>query len=111
VTGAALRTARERLGLETADIAHILGVAGRTVVRKERQRTPLTPTEADRVYRLARVADAAVMTIGDERKATSWLRTPNTALAGETPVSVLDTDIGAELVLESLYTLAHGGVA
>jgi putative toxin-antitoxin system antitoxin component (TIGR02293 family) len=111
VPGTALRTARERLGLATADIARVLGVTERTASRKERQRAPLTSAEADRLYRLARVADAAVMLIGNERKATSWLRTPNAHLAGETPVSMLDTDIGAELIVESLHAVAHGGAA
>ncbi len=111
VTGAVLRAVRERLGLTIADVSRVLGAGERTVIRKEQQRAPLSTTESDRAYRLARVADLALEMIGDERKATAWLRTPSTYLGGETPVALLDTEIGTDLVVESLYAIGHGGVA
>lgn len=107
VTWTRLRNVRERLGLSADDVSRVLGVAERTVVRKERQRVSLSATEADRAYRLARIADLAVEVICDEAKAASWLRTPNPELAGATPVSLLDMEVGAELVVESLYALAR----
>ena len=64
-----------------------------------------------RPHRLARVAVLATELIGDERKAKSWLRTPNAFLGGETPISMVDTEIGTDLVVESLYAIAYGGVA
>jgi putative toxin-antitoxin system antitoxin component (TIGR02293 family) len=111
VTGQMLRALRERLGLTIAEVARILGAGERTVIRKEQQRAPLSATEADRAYRLARVADLATELIGDEDKAKSWLRTPSTYLGDEAPVAMLDTEIGTELVVESLYAIAYGGVA
>jgi putative toxin-antitoxin system antitoxin component (TIGR02293 family) len=111
VTGGVLRSVRERLGLTIADVARILGAGERTVIRKEQQRTPLSATESDRAYRLARVADLAIEMIGDETRAASWLRTPSAYLGGETPVAMLDTEVGTELVFESLYAIAYGGVA
>ncbi|MBV8369686.1 MAG: DUF2384 domain-containing protein [Candidatus Eremiobacteraeota bacterium] len=111
VTGQVLRALRERLGLTIAEVARILGAGERTIIRKEQQRAALSATEADRAYRLARVADLATELIGDEGKAKSWLRTPSTYLGGETPVGMLDTEIGTELVLESLYAIGYGGVA
>jgi len=111
VTGGALRDIRERLGLTIAEVARILGAGERTVIRKEQQHTALSATEADRAYRLARIADLATELIGDADKAKSWLRTPSTYLGGETPVSMLDTEVGADLVAQSLYAIAYGGVA
>jgi putative toxin-antitoxin system antitoxin component (TIGR02293 family) len=111
VSGALLRSLRERLGLTIADMARILGAGERTIIRKEQQRMALSPTEADRAYRLARIADLATDLIGDEAKALSWLRAPSTYLGGETPLSMLDTEIGTDLVAESLYAIAYGGVA
>jgi putative toxin-antitoxin system antitoxin component (TIGR02293 family) len=111
VTGGALRDIRERLGLTIAEVARILGAGERTVIRKEQQRTALSVTEADRAYRLARIADLATELIGDPDKAKSWLRTPSTYLGGETPVSMLDTEVGADLVAQSLSAIAYGGVA
>ena len=57
------------------------------------------------------VVDLAAELIGDEAKAKSSLRTPSTYLGGETPAAMLDTEIGTELVVQSLYAIAYGGVA
>lgn len=105
------RAVRERLGLTISDMAHVLGTSDRTVIRKEQERAPLSPTESDRAYRLARIADLAIELIGEEARAVSWLRAPSTYLGGETPVAMLDTEIGTNLVIESLYAIAYGGVA
>jgi len=40
--------------------------------------------------------------------ALDWLKSPNAALAGTTPLSLLDTDIGAESVLDTLGRIEHG---
>lgn len=111
IDGRALREMRERLGLTIADLAQILGAGERTVIRKEQQQSALSATEADRAYRLARIADLATESIGDAAKAKRWLRVPNTYLGGETPIGMLDTEVGAELVMQSLAAIAYGGVA
>jgi len=111
LTGAALRALRDRLDLTITEMARILGAGERTVIRKEQERSALSTTEADRAYRLARTADLAVELIGDDAKAKSWLRTPSAYLGGEAPIAMLDTEVGTELVVQSLYAIAHGGVA
>jgi len=40
--------------------------------------------------------------------ALHWLKSSNAALAGATPLSLLDTDIGAESVLDTLGRIEHG---
>jgi putative toxin-antitoxin system antitoxin component (TIGR02293 family) len=111
VRGSALRALREDLRLTIDEIAAILGVSKRTILRKEHTNGILSPFEADRAYRLAHVADVAVEMIGEAEKATVWMTTPNTYLGGETPVAMLSTEIGTDLVLQSLYTIAYGGIA
>ena len=111
VSGATLRDLRQRLGLTLADVSRVLGAGERTVIRKEQGKAALSPTEADRAYRLARIADLAIELIGDEQKAIAWLRVPSVYLGGETPVAMLDTEVGTDAVIESLYAIAYGGVA
>jgi putative toxin-antitoxin system antitoxin component (TIGR02293 family) len=111
VSGATLRDLRQRLSLTVTDLSRVLGAGERTVIRKEQGKAALSPTEADRAYRLARVADLAIDLIGDESKAIAWLRVPSVYLGGETPVAMLDTEVGTDLVIESLYAIAYGGVA
>ena len=40
--------------------------------------------------------------------AIDWLKSGNTAMAGFTPMSLLDTDIGAESVMDTLGRIEHG---
>ena len=63
--------------------------------------------------RVVRVADAARMagaTFGGRPPAVQWLKTRNLALAGATPLSMLDTEPGAAEVRRLLRAIDHGGV-
>ena len=40
--------------------------------------------------------------------ALDWVKSPNAALAGATPLSLLDIDMGAESVLDTLGRIEHG---
>ena len=105
-----MRAVRDLLGITVADAATIVGASTRTITRKEQSREPLTTAETDRAYRLARVADLAVELIGNRTRAIAWLKVPNHYLGDETPLAMLETEIGTDLVVESLYAIAYGGV-
>jgi putative toxin-antitoxin system antitoxin component (TIGR02293 family) len=77
------------------------------LARRKDKRT-LNPVESDRLYRLARVALMAIEVLGSHEKAKQWLERPNRALGGETPLSLLDTDIGARQVEAVLGRIEHG---
>jgi putative toxin-antitoxin system antitoxin component (TIGR02293 family) len=111
LTADALARLRARLQMTIPEVAALLGVSARTIVRKEQRHAKLSPTEADRAYRLARIADSATAAIGDQADAIAWLREPSAYLGGKTPLRMLETEIGTELVLESLQAIAYGGVA
>lgn len=111
VKGGPMRELRQGLELTLGDVAHVLGASERSVMRKEQSGAPLTVAEGDRVYRLARVADLATELIGDGDRAIHWLKTPHRYLGNKTPIAMLDTEIGTDLVIESLFVIAYGGVA
>ena len=60
------------------------------------------------MVRLARVVERAEEVFEDLDTALEWLKAPNAALGGATPLSLLDTDIGAESVLDTLGRIEHG---
>ena len=95
-------------GLLTADELYELVIPRRTFDRRREEKQPLTVIEADRLLRVVRVAVRAADAIGDADKARVWLRTPNTVLRGETPMSLLSTDIGARTVERVLGRIEHG---
>ena len=65
-------------------------------------------SSGQRLVRLARVAGRAEEGSEGLDTALDWLKLPNAALAGATPLSLLDTDIGAESVLDTLGRIEHG---
>jgi len=91
-------------------IASLIGTSTRTINRRLAKNDRLTPSEADRMFRLARVVDLAAEMIGDSTRALRWLHTASRYLGDRTPLEMLGTEIGTQLVEESLYAIAFGGV-
>lgn len=83
-------------------------VLPRKTLANRRKLGTLTAEQSDRLVRVARVLAAAEETFGNREKAGAWLRRPTTALAGERPLELLDTDEGARAVETLLGRIAHG---
>jgi putative toxin-antitoxin system antitoxin component (TIGR02293 family) len=83
-------------------------VLPRKTLANRRKLGTLTPEQSDRLMRVARVLAAADETFGSREKAGTWLRRPTTALAGERPLDLLDTDEGAREVETLLGRITHG---
>ena len=97
---------KKALELSTDDLARLLGVPRRTLTKRQ-QGGLFNPGESNARSRVARVYREAVAFFGDEAEARTWLKTPLLALGG-TPLSLLDTDPGAEAVSVLLRQLAWG---
>jgi len=68
----------------------------------------LNSEESDKVVRLARVVERAEEVFEDLEASVEWLKAPNAALGAVPPLSLLDTDTGAESVLDTLGRIEHG---
>jgi putative toxin-antitoxin system antitoxin component (TIGR02293 family) len=104
---AAFEAVRIRFEIETPLMTRLLDLPARTLARRKHEKR-FHIDESDRLVRIARIGALAEETLGSTRKAASWLRTPNRALAGEAPVSRLDTDVGAREVEDLLSRIAYG---
>jgi putative toxin-antitoxin system antitoxin component (TIGR02293 family) len=102
-----LETVMERFRLNRDEVSSALDLPPRTLARRKQERR-LRPAESDRLFRLARLAAQAVEVLGSEDKASRWLHTPNRALGGEAPLTLLDTDLGARQVEDLLGRIEHG---
>lgn len=100
--------AYKRLGFTLEEVAASVGVPARTLHRRKTSGARLDSSESEKMLRLARVGAAAIDVFGDEEKARLWLRSPIRALGDATPASLLDTDVGAEAVLDVLTRIEHG---
>jgi len=79
----------------------------RNLLRRQKQ-NHLSPDESDRLYRLARVLAHANRVFEDPEESADWIRTPNTALGKQQPLTLLDTDIGVQQVDQVLGRIEHG---
>lgn len=98
----------ERLDLTQAEVAEKIGIPLRTLTRRMSSSSRLTPAESDRTVRLAQVYSNAVETLGSGQKAAEWLKAPNRALRGGSPLDQLDTDPGVREVEDVLGRIAYG---
>ncbi len=90
-----------------SDLAHALAIPERTLARRKREGT-LSPEESAKFVRFARVVERAETVFEDTDNALNWLQNQNAALGGVSPLSLLDTDIGADSVLDTLGRIEHG---
>ena len=70
----------------------------------------LDAAASERVVRVADITRLAQATFGAREAATHWLKSVNLALAGVTPLSMLDTEPGAGEVRRLLHAIDAGGV-
>ena len=96
-------------GLTLKELAASLDLSARSLQRR-RSQGRLALYESDRLYRLARVVALAKHYLGDAA-AAGWLKRPNRALGGSTPLDLVDTELGARAVENVLGRIAYGGVS
>jgi putative toxin-antitoxin system antitoxin component (TIGR02293 family) len=85
-----------------------IGLAKSTIKNRIAQNYPLSPTEGDRMYRVTRVFQRAVEVLEERDAAKEWLQRKNRSLGTVTPLSLLDTEAGYELVLDTLGRIEQG---
>lgn len=107
ISSTAVDALTKALRVTQAELAAALGIPERTLARRKKEGT-LNSEESVRLVRLARVVERAEAVFEDMDVALNWLKSPNAALAGAIPLSLMDTDIGAESVMDTLGRIEHG---
>lgn len=93
-----------------ADVARVVGPR-RTIDRRLKEDTRLSPEESDRFARFVAVLDLAAGVFGDRAAAMRWLGSPKARLGDERPIDLLASDAGTRLVEEMLEQARHGFTA
>lgn len=104
---ASAKAVLQHLALPQSAMATLFGIPARTMARRQAEKI-LHPDESDRLYRVARVVALAESVFGDATNAREWLTATNRALAGESPLSLLDTEIGVRRVEEIIERINYG---
>ena len=97
--------------LTKAELGKILGMSAATIHRKSKAGTKLDILASERLARIAILEKQAAEVFGSAELALAWLKAPNLLLEQQTPLQLLDTDIGCAQVRRLLMSIAYGGVA
>jgi putative toxin-antitoxin system antitoxin component (TIGR02293 family) len=97
----------DELDIPKRTVLPTLRIARRTMERRK-VAGRLSPEESERLYRLAKVLASAESVLGSRDKARGWLNSPNRALGDVTPLSLLETEAGADEVMNVLGRIEYG---
>lgn len=97
-------------GIPQTRLSRLLGVSDATITRKIKAGGKLSPQESERLARIALVEAEAEDVFDSQDLAKRWMLEVNAAL-GDAPLSLLDTDTGADEVRKLLAAIAYGGAA
>lgn len=100
-----------RLGISQENLYQMLKLPTSAIKNHINKRGMLSAVEQDRMYRVDRVFNRTIEVLEDASAASIWIKQPNRALGGEAPLSLLDTEVGYELVLDTLGRIEHGVVS
>jgi putative toxin-antitoxin system antitoxin component (TIGR02293 family) len=107
ISSDAIDAAVRVMGMGQAELARALDIPERTLARRKNEGI-LSRDESGKLVRLARVVERAAEVFEEGPTALDWLKTANASLGGATPVSLLDTDLGAMAVFNTLGRIEHG---
>ncbi len=96
------------LSLSRAALLETIKIPASTIERRLRSGEALSAEESDRVSRVAKVVRRAVEAFGDDEQGKAWMTDTISSLGGKTPLSLLDTMEGYELVQTTLSRIEYG---
>ncbi len=95
------------LSFTMSQMAALLPVTERTIQRYA-PRKHFNRVVSEQILQIAEVAARGTEVFEDRDKFLAWMDHPNRALADKTPLSLLNSRFGAEMVLDELGRIEHG---
>ena len=104
----AVEKIKAHASLTDAELAALLGIGEATLRRARVAGATLDAATSDRLYRLSKVIAVAEEVLESTTGAIGWLRRPQPALQGRTPLELLVTQAGADQVETLLRRIDYG---
>lgn len=95
------------LDLSMNRLGVVLSIPPSTISRR-RKDGRLDRDESERAFRLARLVERAAQMAGSLDGGVRWLKAPQYALGGQTPLDYADTEVGARVVEDLIGRIEHG---
>jgi putative toxin-antitoxin system antitoxin component (TIGR02293 family) len=88
-------------------MAQLLPVTGRTIQRYTLQK-PFNRAVSEQILQIVEVVAKGLEVLQGREKFLAWMNHPNKALNNKTPMSLLNSKFGADMVLDELGRIEHG---
>jgi len=95
------------LAITRQELARYTGVPERSLNRKVKEGR-LSCGQSERMVRLSRLLEKTVQVLGTQESAVQWLKAPRSHLRGQTPLEMVETELGTEEVINLLGRIEHG---
>jgi putative toxin-antitoxin system antitoxin component (TIGR02293 family) len=107
VTKDALLNLAKFLSFPVDQMAELLPVSGRTIQRYSRGRH-FNRAVSEQILQIAEVVAKGVEVFEDRDRFLLWMQQPNVAFGNKTPLSLLSSRFGTQMVLDELGRIEHG---
>ncbi len=97
----------KKISLTLQEFANIMHISERTLQRYDDDAI-IKVEYAEKAVELARLYTRGEEVFGSLDKFKTWMKSPVHVFKGETPVSLLDTSIGFDMVFKELGRIEHG---
>jgi putative toxin-antitoxin system antitoxin component (TIGR02293 family) len=104
--GTVVRLAKH-LSIGLKGIAPLLSVNQRTIQRLGAG-SVFSRTVSERILRIALVVARGEEVFGDRERFNIWLKEPNKAMVNQTPLGLLASNFGIDMILDELGRIEHG---
>lgn len=95
------------LSITNKRLAELLPISRRTLERYHAKKH-LDRATSQQIISLARLTARGFDVFGDRVKFVEWMNAPCTALGERTPISLINTQIGIDMVIDELGRIEHG---
>lgn len=107
ITKDALLRLVKYLNLSMSQMAKLIAITERSIQRYALE-DHFNRVVSEQILQIAEVAARGTNVFEDKDKFLSWMQQPNKALANKTPMSLLSSRFGSEMVLDELGRIEHG---
>ncbi len=103
----ALLSLAQKISFTLQELAGVMHISDRTLQRYE-DNAVIKTEYAEKAIELAQLYTRGEEVFGSMDKFKQWMKTPSHLYKGDTPISLLDTSIGFDMVFKELGRIEHG---
>ena len=98
------------ISIPLGQIANLLPITKRTIERYPRKKH-FNRVVSEQIIQIAEITAKGVEIFGDKDGFLVWFNHPNKAFSGKTPISLMVSRFGAEMVLDELGRMEYGVIS